>query len=87
MAKQTIVVSDLSGDTVTEDNSAEVRVKFGGENSEVVHVGDFTKDEVDKLFRNKKGEYIMREQQKRGRKAGSGNGADGEEDSEEDSDS
>lgn len=80
MAKQTIVVSDLSGETVTEDNSATVRVLFGGE--DIVHVGDFTRDEVDKLFRNKKGEYIMREQQKRGRKAGSGeNGDDSGEDS------
>lgn len=80
MAKQTIVVSDLSGETVTEDNSATVRVLFGGE--DIVHVGDFTRDEVDKLFRNKKGEYIMREQQKRGRKSGSGeNGDDSSEDS------
>ena len=74
MAKQTIVVSDLSGETVTEDNSATVRVLFGG--ADIVHVADLTSEEVDKLFRNKKGEYYMREQQKRGRKAGSGNGED-----------
>ena len=80
MAKQTIVVSDLSGEQVTEENSATVRVLFGGE--DIVHVGDFTRDEVDKLFRNKKGDYIMREQQKRGRKAGSGNGEDSGEDDE-----
>lgn len=80
MARQTIVVSDLSGDQVTEDNSATVRVLFGGE--DIVHVGDFTRDEVDKLFRNKKGEYIMREQQKRGRKAGSTNDEDSDEDNE-----
>jgi hypothetical protein len=79
MARQTIVVSDLSGEQVTEDNSATVRVLFGGE--DIVHVGDFTRDEVDKLFRNKKGDYVMREQQKRGRKAGSGNGEDSDEDS------
>ena len=80
MARQTIVVSDLSGEQVTEDNSATVRVLFGGE--DIVHVGDFTRDEVDKLFRNKKGDYIMREQQKRGRKSGSGNGEDSDEDGE-----
>jgi hypothetical protein len=76
MAKTTIIVSDLSGEQVTEENGATVRVLFPG--SDTVHVGDFTRDEVDKMFTDKKGNYVMREQQKRGRKAGSGNDDDPE---------
>lgn len=71
MAKTTIIVSDLSGEQVTEENGATVRVLFPGEDT--VHVGDFTRDEVEKMFTDKKGNYVMREQQKRGRKAGSTN--------------
>lgn len=77
MAKTTIIVSDLSGEQVTEENGATVRVLFPG--SDTVHVGDFTRDEIEKMFSNKKGEYVMREQQKRGRKAGSTNDEDSDE--------
>lgn len=77
MAKTTIIVSDLSGEQVTEENGATVRVLFPEQ--DVVHVGDFTRDEIEKMFTDKKGNYVMREQQKRGRKAGSTNEDEGDE--------
>lgn len=75
MAKTTILVSDLSGEQVTEENGATVKITYPGkgENADVTHVVDLTRDEVAKLF-SVKGEFVGRAQQKRGRKAGNGNG-------------
>lgn len=69
MAKRSILVSDFSGEEVGEENGATLRVTYG--DSETVHVADLTADEAKSLL-TVKGKFVAREQQKRGRKAGSG---------------
>lgn len=73
MAKRSILVSDLSGEEVTEENGVNLRATFPG--SDEAMVLDITRPEFDKLFTDpKSGEFVGRTQGKRGRKAGSANG-------------
>jgi hypothetical protein len=61
MAKRKIVVSDISGEEVTEDNAASVRITYAG--SDKVRTLDVTVTEADELFTG------GTESKKRGRKA------------------
>ena len=79
MAKRTMLVSDFSGAEVDETNGATIRITYG--DSETVHVADATAEEANALL-TVKGKFIAREQQKRGRKPGSGEDGDSEGDSE-----
>jgi hypothetical protein len=77
MAKRSILVSDISGEEVTEENGVNLRATFPG--SDKAAVLDITKTEFDGLFTDKKtGEFVGRYQEKRGRKAGE-NGSDSSE--------
>lgn len=68
MAKRSILVSDMSGEEVTEENGANLRITRP--NSDEAFVLDLTWEEAEKLFTNKQGEFIGRKQGKRGRKPG-----------------
>ena len=63
MAKRQIIVSDISGNEVTEDEGAKVTVSYHGR--DVVRVLDVTAQEADELFAGGK------EVAKRGRKSAS----------------
>lgn len=75
MAKRTMLVSDFDGTEVDETNGATIRVTYG--DSETVHVADATAEQAKTLL-TVKGKFIAREQQKRGRKPGSGEDNDTE---------
>lgn len=63
MAKRNIIVSDLSGEEVTEEEGAQVRVTYtGGDRKDVVRTLDLTAKEADELLEG------GRESKKRGRK-------------------
>lgn len=67
MARKAILVSDISGEEVTEENGATLRVTFPG--SEEVWVLDTTLDEATTITHDKSGKFLGRVQGKRGRKA------------------
>lgn len=80
MAKRTMLVSDFDGTEVDETNGATIRVTYG--DSETVHVADATAEQAKTLL-TVKGKFIAREQQKRGRKPGSGEDGDSDGDNED----
>lgn len=67
MARKAIIVSDISGEEVTEENGAKVTISYPGRDH--TRILDVTAKEADELLTG------GREVKKRGRKAGSKNGA------------